>query len=125
MSKSKKAALIGVIVAIIIAVLNFIIELGQMSNLYAKNSDVQNSGLLIAGASIFILAFGITLTLLKFFAFKRIDTHKEKPWKIFLLVVGIFASLQAVIILVSGKVIGLLTLVMGVLFVLSFALKES
>jgi hypothetical protein len=126
MSRSKKIALVGVIVAVIVALTNLVEELAgmtEMFNAYAK--DGFGYSLIIATVAVLMIAIGIALALLKVIAFKRLDTPKEKGWLIFLLTLGLLALLFAIQSLISGEIFNFaLQFIQALTFVTAFYLKK-
>lgn len=122
MSIAKKFALIGVIVAVVVAVINFIVALGTMVNLWSEYSkDGAGFSLMIAAAAIFILAFGVAITILKIIAFRRLDTPKEKGWRVLILILGIISLLSSIPSVISFDMLNaFLELVQAVCFILAF-----
>ncbi|GAB2025758.1 hypothetical protein OfM1_18300 [Lactovum odontotermitis] len=130
MSANKILALIGSIFATIFAIFYFFIGfvggLGALAgNSYRYNySDYSdytyNTIYAVVGVLFVVMAIiAVVAAIINWVAFAHLDTAKEKPWKVYFLVMGILSCLT---------VFGLVTafeLIPGVLFILAFALKSS
>lgn len=126
MSINKKSALVGVSVAFVVAIFNFINILGEMVQMYNNYSKASEFSWVIFVVTVLMLAFTVALILLKITAFRRIDTAKERPWKIFLFILGIITLLSSILSIISGNILNFaFQFIQGLSFVLSFLLNKK